>query len=333
MAIPALRADRRVASPTLDRRAFAAWLGAAVAGCGGGGDVLPPLAPADEPRRAGAPQPAALALVLSGGGLRGFAHLGVMQGLESLGIVPDLVVGTSVGAIVGGVVASGRTPAALAAVVLAAELDPFGSWLVAPSTRGVRLQALLAQQLACRCIEDFPLRFAAVAAERASGCLAAFGAGDAARAILASAALPGALAPVRFGGTDWVDGSIGTPLPVRIARALGARHVIAVDVSFHPERPAPAGIVDSVFHAGMLMTRHLAAADRAAADLVIDPALPPVPEVTLANAARLVACGARAVADAAPRLRALATRVRDAAAAGVPPPLSCTPPAGAADES
>lgn len=333
-------------APQMHRRAFGAWLCAAAAGCSGH-DTLEALPEGDEPRALAHAAPASLALVLSGGGLRGFAHLGVLQALQDLGVEPDLIVGTSVGAVVGGLVASGRTPASLAATALASELDPWGSWLVTPSSRSARLEALLRAQLGRRAIEAFPRRFAAVAAERASGCLVALTAGDAARAIVASAALPGGLAPVRVGGVELVDGCIGTPLPVRVARALGARHVIAVDVSFHPESPAPVGLVDSVLHAGMLMTRHLASADRAAADLVLDPALPPVPEVTLANRVRIIEAGAHAAEHAAVRLRALAAIAGVAASAAAradrapgtenlsalnAPSLTCTPPGAPAGD-
>lgn len=279
---------------------------AAVVGAGCSGSDPPSLAAQDEPRPAAVDgQPVRVALVLSGGGLRGFAHLGVLRALEAQGLEPDLIVGTSIGAIVGALVASGWSAARMEAELAPPDIDPWGSLLVAPSTRSARLEAYLLASLKQRHIEDFPRRFVAVATERESGCVMAFGGGDAARALVASAALPGALAPVRVAGREYVDGGVGTPLPVRVARALGAQRVIAVDVTFHPEKPLPAGIVGSVFHAGMLMARHLAAADRDSADLVLEPVLPPVPEVTTENRARIVDAGARAAAEAAVPLRAL----------------------------
>ena len=132
-----------------------------------------------------------------------------------------------------------------------------------------------------------------------------FGSGDAARAIVASAALPGALAPVLIGATAYVDGGLGAPLPVRVARALGAQTVIAVDTTFHAEPVVPDGIVDSVFHAGMVMARNLAVLDRAAADLVLTPALPPVAELRLANRQALAQAGATAALQQIDGLRAL----------------------------
>ena len=186
------------------------------------------LAPADEPAPPSvqsAPRPR-VALVLSGGGLRGLAHLGVLRVLDAHGLRPDLVVGTSVGAIVGGVYASGVSAAALQAMSVPTELDPWGSLFVTPAGRSAGLEALLARTLAQRRLQDFPIPFVAVATAQRSGCLMLLGTGDAARAIVASSALPGALAPVTIAGQSYADGGLGAPLPVRVARALGAEIVM-----------------------------------------------------------------------------------------------------------
>lgn len=258
----------------------------------------------DEPRRAVA-APARWALALSGGGLRGFAHLGVLQALQRLGIEPPLIVGSSVGAVIGGLYASGVRLGAVERLALAPEMDPWSSLLISLESRSAGLGAFLQATLAQRRIEDFPRRFVAVTTARDSGEVCAFGAGDAGCAILASAALPGALAPVAIGEREYVDGGLSQPLPVRVARALGAERVIAVDVVFHPEVPSPSGRIGSVFHAGFLMARNLSAPDRALADVLIEPLLPPVPEITLARRAALIDCGERAATALAPSLHAL----------------------------
>ncbi len=291
------RTDRRRAL-----RAAAALLGAPwLAACGG---ATRALSSDDEPRAAIA-APARWALVLSGGGLRGFAHLGVLRALQQLGLEPPLIVGSSMGAVIGGLVASGVSLSAVERLALAPEIDPWSSLLVSPEARSTMLGAFLRATLAQRRLEDFAQRFATVATARDSGQATVFGSGDAACAILASAALPGALAPVSIGAREYVDGGLSQPLPVRIAHALGAERVIAVDVGFHPEVPAPTGRIGSVFHAGFLMARNLSVPDRAAADLLIEPALPPVPEITLARRAALIDCGERALMAAVPALRAV----------------------------
>lgn len=271
-----------------------------LAACGGAARAL---AREDEPRAATA-APARCALVLSGGGLRGFAHLGVLRALQRLGLEPDLIVGSSIGAVIGGLYASGVRTDIVERLVLAPEMDPWSSLLVSPESRSAGLGAFLRATLAQQRIDHFPRRFVAVATARDSGEVCCFGSGDAACAILASAALPGALAPVTIGEREYVDGGLSQPLPVRVARALGAERVIAVDVGFHPEVPAPSGRIGSVFHAGFLMARNLSAPDRALADWLIEPELPPVPEITLARRGALIDCGERAALALAPAQRA-----------------------------
>ena len=114
--------------------------------------------------------------------------------------------------------------------------------------------------------------------------------GDAALAIVAWAARPGALAPVAAGGIDFVDGGLSLPLPVRAAPALGAERVIAVDVCWHPAVPPPNGALGSLFHAGFLMARNLAAIDRKLADVLISPPpLVPAMKRALNERKRLIA--------------------------------------------
>lgn len=173
-----------------------------------------------------------VALVLGGGGLRGFAHIGVLRALEEHGIKPDIVVGTSAGALVGAAYASGATVEQLEAAAMNIDVptlidltldegglmrgDEIARW-VDGATQGKR-------------IEDFPVRFGAVATDLDSGdavLLAAGTPGDAARA---SAAVPGATVPVAYPGGYLVDGGVSSLVPVRFARAMGARVVIAVDI-------------------------------------------------------------------------------------------------------
>jgi NTE family protein len=272
----------------------------AVAGEAGAAGAAEPAGPL--PGAGPAPR---VALALSSGGLRGIAHVGVLRELEAAGLRPDLVVGTSIGALVGACWACGLDSARLAQVSLPAALDPWGSWWTSPAARMTAYQRFVAGLIGHRPIETMSTRFVAVAAERNTGRLQLFGRGDAVRAVAASSALPGALAPVVVGGRQYMDGGLVAPLPVRVARALGAHRVIAVDTTFHAEPEVPPGLFDSVFHAGMVMARHLAAPDRDSADLVIDPVLPPVPQVRLENAAVLVEAGALAARRLMPRISAL----------------------------
>jgi NTE family protein len=176
-----------------------------------------------------------IGLVLGGGAARGFAHIGVIRALEAHGIVPDVIVGTSIGAVVGGCHA-------------AKELDNLESWARTLTVRGVlgyldislagsgligggHLAARLEAGLKERCVEDLPIRFAAIATEFNTGHEIWLTRGRLSEALRASYSLPGIFPPVRIGGRWLVDGALVNPVPVSAARALGARMVIAVNLN------------------------------------------------------------------------------------------------------
>jgi NTE family protein len=176
----------------------------------------------------------AIGLVLGSGAARGFAHIGVMRALQARGIVPDIIVGTSMGALVGGCYATNQ-------------LDPLEEWARSLTRRriigyldvtlggsglisGGRLANRLEQSIGETAIEDLPIRFAAIATEIGTGHEVWLTRGSLSLALRASYALPGIFAPVHLGGRWLVDGALVNPVPVSAARALGARVVIAVNM-------------------------------------------------------------------------------------------------------
>lgn len=184
-------------------------------------------------------QPAAvrptIGLALGGGAARGFAHIGVIRTLEAHGIVPDVIVGTSIGAVVGGCYA-------------AKEMDNLDSWARTLTVRGVlsyldislsgsgligggHLAAQLETGLKESRVEDLPIRFAAIATEFNTGHEIWLTRGRLSDALRASYSLPGIFPPVLIGGRWLVDGALVNPVPVSAARALGARLVIAVNLN------------------------------------------------------------------------------------------------------
>lgn len=182
-----------------------------------------------------APPKASIGLALGGGAARGFAHIGVLRTLAVHGIVPDVVVGTSIGAVAGGCFVAGH-------------LDAFQEWAHGLTKRGVlsyldvslggsglisggRLTARLEQTIGDALIEDLPARFAAIATELGTGHEIWLTRGRLVDAMHASYALPGIFTPVRLGGRWLVDGALVNPVPVSAARALGARMVIAVNLN------------------------------------------------------------------------------------------------------
>jgi NTE family protein len=182
-----------------------------------------------------------VALVLGSGGPRGFAHIGVLKVLDENGIKPDLVVGSSVGAMVGALYASGldaRRLEALSERIKVADFFELGMLGIGKAS-GVATQKYVNEHIGGRPIEALPMAFAAAATRVADQSLVLFNRGDAGLAVRASSANADSFEPVRIGTSEYVDGDDVSPVPIRAARSLGARFVIAVDVSAYPEDTPP----------------------------------------------------------------------------------------------
>lgn len=175
-------------------------------------------------------------LVLGSGGPRGFAHVGVLKVLEENGIKPDMVIGTSVGAMVGAIYAAGVPAAELEKRALDLDLKNFfieWSLLRGEPASGAAVQHYVNGAVKYKLIEELPMRFAAGATRVADGRLVIFNHGDTGLAVRASGASPGKFAQVKIGDELYIDGDESSPVPILAARALGAKVVIAVDVSAH----------------------------------------------------------------------------------------------------
>ena len=192
-----------------------------------------------ETRDVDAPEPEApvrpaLALALGGGIARGWAHIGVLKTLEAAGLKPDIVTGTSVGAVVGGCWAAGKlgeledwtlsiTRRRMFGLL---DLNLAGAGLIS----GGKLKSQLEASLGDVKIEELDCRFAAIATEYNTGHEVWLGRGRLAEALRASYALPGIFEPIRIGGRWLMDGALTNPVPVSAARALGGRLVVAVNL-------------------------------------------------------------------------------------------------------
>jgi len=182
-----------------------------------------------------------LALVLGSGGPRGFAHIGVIKVLEENGIHPDLIVGSSVGAMVGALYASGMKAATLEKTALGLNLLEF---FEVRTMGGGEASGGPIERYVNECVHDRPLEalgtpFVVVATRTRDHHLALFNHGDTGRAVRASAASPGEFKPVPVGGELYIDGDEASPVPIRVARQLGAEIVIAVDMSAYLEETPP----------------------------------------------------------------------------------------------
>lgn len=243
----------------------------------------PPLtAPAPVPPAVVAPKPAApikIGLALGGGAARGFAHIGVIKALESQGIVPDIVVGTSAGSLVGALYAAGNNGFALHKMALEMDEAAISDWSIPLFSRQVGvLKGEALQQYVNRAVNNLPLEklkipFAAVATDLQSGLPILFQKGNTGMAVRASSAVPGMFQPVKVGDRAYVDGGLVAPVPVRFARQLGADFVIAVNISSQPENQASASTLDVLLQTFAIMGQSINRYELREADIVIQPPL------------------------------------------------------------
>jgi NTE family protein len=183
-----------------------------------------------EPKAAG-PR---IGLALGGGAARGWAHIGVLRVLEKAGIRPDVIAGTSMGALAGGAWAADRLDQLeeFARAMTKRRMFGFMDWRIGGNglISGGRLAKLLELNFGETLIEDLPVKYAAIATELSSGHEIWLTRGNLIQSMRASYALPGIFTPIKIGGRWLADGALVNPIPVSAARALGARVVIAVNL-------------------------------------------------------------------------------------------------------
>lgn len=283
-----------------------AWIlalitGALLAGCAGGvaeynGADAPHFSPYpdnDRPR---------VALVLGAGGPRGFAHVGVLKVLEENGIETDLVVGASVGAMLGTLYANGSRAAEIERLAL--ELD--ASRFIGISTKGLTgngraIEQFVFDNAGRKPLDGFARKLAVTAARASDLGLTVFNRGSTPPAVRASSATPRQFAPVRINGVEYVDGDEAEPVPIKVARELGAAVVIAVDVSAHvsaiPANAPPAWTVRDRARAAKV------AAQSQYADVLIHPDLGYYADIREPYRLMCIERGAAATRQALPRIR------------------------------
>ncbi|HSV44969.1 MAG TPA: patatin-like phospholipase family protein [Ramlibacter sp.] len=288
-----------------------AWLAAlGLAWLLGGCATAPAPAPVDPvaPPQAVVKRPPRIGLALGGGAARGFAHVGVIQVLEEAGIRPDLVAGTSAGSLVAALYASGRTSAQLQQVAEAMDEAAFADWTLPLFSRGMLRGEALARyvnaQVANRLIEQMTLPLGIVATDLNSGQGVLFQRGDTGTAVRASSAVPAMFLPVKIGGSEYVDGGLVSPVPVRYARQMGAELVIAVDISAAPESNPASDPVQILLQTFAIMGRSINGWELRDADVLVRPALAGMGGADFAGRRRAIEAGRAAMLRLLPQLKA-----------------------------
>lgn len=259
---------------------------------------------ADAPHALPLARPVRTAWVFSSGGPRGFVHVGVIKALAELGHKPDLLVGASIGAVVAIVYACGKSASEIEQMAL--DLQPMGMGRLAGGgaerLSGAGIASLVNREVSSMALDRMSTPVVCVATRRSDAVPFGFNAGDAGIAAQASCAIEGQFTPVRIRGEQFVDPDLHQPLPVRLAKQMGAIRVLAVDASAH-ESTAPTSAAH--FRNGDLRKRALTEPDARSADLTLHPEFGYYVNLSREFRQRAIEAGYRTTIAAANRLATL----------------------------
>jgi NTE family protein len=322
-------------------RLLAALLGAALAGCAATATPkhapdAPVVAVVEAAPPAATPQPAPeikvppprIALVLGGGAAKGFAHIGVIKALEAQGFHPEIIVGTSAGSVVGVLYAGGFDGFELQRLSLDLSESMFSDWSLPDRgfLKGEALQEFINKSLKNRTLDKLDRTVAVIATDLHSGEAVAFQRGDSGMAVRASSTVPGVFQPVRIAGREYVDGGLVSPVPVRVARRLGADFVIASDISAKPSAKRVEGTLDVLLQTFAIMGNAIASQELTEADVVIKPDIAKLNSTDFQSRHLAILEGERAAQAVIPLLRQKLADRDARLRAGLSRPAVVTPP-------
>ena len=249
--------------------------------------------------------PPKIALALGGGAVRGFAHVGVIKTLEAQGIVADIVVGTSAGSLVGALYAGGYSGFELQKIAMKLDETSIGDWIFPDRgfIKGESLQNFVNNALKNRSIEKLNKTFAVVATDLRTGEPIVFRTGNTGIAVRASSSIPGVFQPVNINGREYVDGGLVSPVPVKVAKSLGADIVIAVDIGNKPKFTKVQDTIGILLQTFTIMSESISAYELAQADVVIRPNMENIGTADFNNKYFAILEGEKAALAAIPAIR------------------------------
>lgn len=220
-----------------------------------------------------------VALVLGSGAARGFAHIGVIKSLESQGIRPNMVVGSSAGSVIAALYASGYSGLDLNRIGLNLDEAAIADWAYPFAGRfgglikGDALQNMVNREVQNKTIEQMSIPLGIVATELQTGKGILFRRGDTGLAVRASCSVPGVFQPATIQGKEYVDGGLVAPVPVRYAQEMGANFIIAVNISSDTSAFNSNGTLGLLQQTISIMQQSINQYEIARSDVVITPQL------------------------------------------------------------
>jgi len=250
-----------------------------------------------------------IALVLGGGAARGFAHVGVIRALEQEKVPIDMVIGTSVGSLIGAIYAYDTNSFELEWTAFSLEKDQvfdygiFSMFTDMGPVKGDKLEEFVKSKVPVANIEDLKLPFAAVATDLNRGTRVVIDHGPVARAVHASSAIPGVFNPVEHQGKLLVDGGVMDNIPISVAREKGADIVIAVDISENVINFNITNLIDVTLQSINIMFRENVVHKLKDADVLIVPAVGDVGMLDFSQKKRCMQAGIEATKKVMPEIR------------------------------
>lgn len=260
----------------------------------------PPVSDMPKPR---------IALVLGGGAARGFAHVGVIRALEQEKIPIDMIIGTSVGSLIGAIYASDLNSFDLEWTAFALEKEHLFDFAVLAAftsmgpVKGDKLEEFVKAKVPVVNIENLKLPFAAVATDLNRGTRVVLDRGPVAKAVRASSAIPGVFNPVEHQGRLLVDGGVVDNIPISVAREKGADIVIAVDISENVINFNITSLVDVMLQSVNIMFNENVRYKKKDGDVLITPAVGSVAMLDFTQKKRCMQAGIEAAQRAMPEIR------------------------------
>jgi len=257
-------------------------------------------------------RPAKIALALGAGSSKGFAHVGVLKILETNKVPIHMIVGTSVGSVVGAFYSYGIGAFDLQKLSFQVEQKDIVD-ITFPENgfiKGEKLEEFVNKTLKNTPIEKLKIPFFAIATEIQNGDETVFGRGNTGQAVRASCSIPGIFRPVKILDKFYVDGGVVSPVPVDAARRLGADIVIAVDISSSSERMPPSNTIETLLQSIHIMYSKLASAQLSRADVVIRPKVGHIGSSDFSKRHEAILEGEKAALEALPKIMDILNRLR-----------------------